>query len=559
MTPADAEDVTLVKGVPGFDLVSRPWLPVQLCNGSAATLSLREVFARAGDIRWLVGDLPTQELALIRLLLAILHDAVDGPEDIDAWRELSQSPQPMAAVGPYLERHRKRFDLLHPTQPFFQVADLKTPKNEVASLNRIVADVSNGDPFFTMRWSGVNQLSFAEAARWLVHTQAFDTSGIKSGALGDPRVKSGKVYPQGVASAGSIGGVFAEGNDLQQTLLLNLVASDTTALVIDEDDRPAWCRDQCHSAVQADLGARPSGPRDLYTWQSRRIRLHHDGRGVYGVVLAYGDPLAASDAHWCEPMSGWRRSDAQEKRLGRPLVYMPRQHDPSRAAWRSIASLLALTPEKSTRRGGSTPYLRAGVLKWIAELAHERLLPPGLLIRLRLIGAVYGTQQSVFREVVDDGFVMPVVLLHERDQRYAVEAIGAVGDSNKAITALGDYAADLTKAARRSAEGPCDDARDRGFTLLDGPYRHWLACLGRSEDPVEARARWQRTVYEIVRDAAVGLPASACDTGWLDQAGSERIFHARLSSALPLRHAADNGSATATAREEHDLIKEAVQ
>lgn len=472
-----------MKGVPSFDLVSRPWVPVQLRDGTSTELSLKEVFACAGDVRRLVGDVPSQEFALLRLLLAILHDAVEGPEDLEAWQELYESPEPFADIPLYLDRHRERFDLLHPARPFFQVSDLRTQKDEVASLNRIVADVPNGDPFFTMRQPGVDRLSFAEAARWVVHAHAFDTSGIKSGAVGDPRVKGGKGYPQGVGWAGNLGGVFVEGDSLQQTLLLNLVASDASALTVGKDDRPAWRREPCGPDVQQGLESRPTGPRDLYTWQSRRIRLHHDDQGVHGVVLSYGDPLASADRHLYEPMSGWRRSKPQEKRLGRSPVYMPREHDPSRAAWRSLASLLmSQGQERTAQRSEPAPYLRAGVLKWIAELTYERLLPREMFIRPRLVGARYGTQQSVIDEVVDDGVTMSVVLLHEQDQRYATEALGAVEDSNAGVGALGDLAADLARTAGRDPEAPRETVRDLGFGLLDGPYRQWLAGLGDTQD-----------------------------------------------------------------------------
>ncbi|MBT2544986.1 type I-E CRISPR-associated protein Cse1/CasA [Streptomyces sp. ISL-44] len=542
VNPAGAKDVKLVKGVPSFDLVSRPWLPVQLRDGTATELSLKDVFARAGDVRRLVGDVPSQEFALLRLLLAILHDAVEGPEDLDVWEELYESPEPFADVAAYLDRHRERFDLLHPTQPFFQVSDLRTQKDEVASLNRIVADVPNGDQFFTMRRPGVDRLSFAEAARWLVHTQAFDTSGIKSGVVGDPRVKGGKGYPQGVGWAGSLGGVFVEGDCLQQTLLLNLIASDASALTAD-GDKPAWRREQCGPEVQQGLESRPTGPRDLYTWQSRRVRLHHDGQGVHGVVLSYGDPLAPHNKHVYEPMSGWRRSKPQEKKLGRSPVYMPREHDPSRAAWRSLASLLmSQGQEGPARRDEPAPYLRAGVLKWIAELTYERLLPQDMLIRPRLIGATYGTQQSVIDEVVDDGVTMAVILLHEHDQRYATEALDAVEASNAGVGALGDLAADLARAAGRDPEGPRDTTRDLGFGLLDGPYRQWLARLGGTPDPGEARADWQRAAHRILRETARQQLATAGGTGWLDNASAERIFLNRLNKAFPLRHKPGAGS-----------------
>jgi CRISPR system Cascade subunit CasA len=213
-------------GVLSFDLTSRPWLPVQLKTGEEQLLSLREAFSRADEVRRLAGDLPTQDFALTRLLLAILHDALDGPQDTDAWAELWEEPDPFADVADYLAEHRGRFDLLHPHTPFFQTAGLHTASGEVSSLNRIVADVPNGDPFFTTRLPAAERLSFAEAARWVVHAQAYDTSGIKTGVVGDPRVKGGKAYPQGVAWAGNLGGVLAEGTTLRETLLLNLIAAD---------------------------------------------------------------------------------------------------------------------------------------------------------------------------------------------------------------------------------------------------------------------------------------------------------------------------------------------
>src|SRR5699024_2697574 len=65
-----------------------------------------------------------------------------------------------------------------------------------------------------------------EAARWLVHCMAFDISGIKSGAVGDPRVKGGKGYPIGIGWSGWLGGLYFEGDTLFQTLMLNTVLSD---------------------------------------------------------------------------------------------------------------------------------------------------------------------------------------------------------------------------------------------------------------------------------------------------------------------------------------------
>ncbi|MFC7217721.1 type I-E CRISPR-associated protein Cse1/CasA [Streptomyces polyrhachis] len=525
-----------------FDLTTRAWIPALRRDGRQGELSLREVFEQAAELHRIVGELPTQEFALMRLLLAVAHDALDGPADIEAWSELWADEGCFAPVGAYLDAHRDRFDLLDVDAPFFQTAGLRTARDEVLSLNRIVADVPNGKPFFTARMPTVDRLTFAEAARWVVHTHAWDTSGIKTGVEGDPRAKGGKVYPLGVGWAGNLGGVFVEGADLRQTLLLNLVAADTIGLEFDDTDAPAWRREPC-----APGGAEraPTGVRDLYTWQTRRLRLHFDAAGVHGVVLSYGDPLTPHNRQHREPMSAWRRSKPQEKKLRKTPVYMPREHDPERSAWRGIASLVADRTEK-TQGAEAAAYLRPGILEWVARLVTEGELERGFLIRPRIVGATYGTQQSVIDEVVDDHVSMAAVLLHQQDRHYAQQAIDAVADADQAVNALGDLATNLARAADVETEGPRSTARDLGYGLLEAPYRSWLAHLAEADDPFERRTDWQRQVYEIVSRLGDRLMAAAGEVAWqgrtvdLKRGGTEwlnsdlagRWFHAALARGL---------------------------
>jgi CRISPR system Cascade subunit CasA len=558
--------------IASFDLTSAPWLPVLYVDGTQGELSLREVFAGATSIRRLVGDLPTQDFALLRLLLAILHDAVDGPRDGQDWEDMWTSGDPFTEVPAYLDDHRERFDLLHPTTPFYQVPGLHTAKNDVGPLNKIVADVPDGEPFFSMRVRGVKQLGFAEAARWLVHTQAFDTSGIKSGVVGDPKAVNGKRYPQGVAWLGNLGGVFAEGDTLRQTLLLNLIAADTANLrVTSAQDTPAWRR---ASGVASGTGGNqagteprvPAGLRDLYTWQSRRIRLEYDTRGITGAVLTYGDELTPHNKQGIEPMTGWRHSPAQEKKLGLPTVYMPRQHDPTRAAWRGIESLLAAEDPSGRRQGTeAAANIRPKIVDWLAELAHHGNLPSRSLLRVRTVGARYGTQQSVIDEVMSDELTMAVVLLHEGDHRFGEAAIAAVKDADKAVAALADLASDLAQAAGLDPEPERVTARDQAFGALDGPYRQWLLDLGNGTDPTAARAQWQGRVHDIITAQGQILLDSAGPAAaqgrmvttsrgkrWIDDALAELFFKGRINKGLSSRLVNNSTGPGGTAASQED-------
>ncbi len=514
-----------------FDLTRRPWIPVLRTDGVETELSLVEVFEQAGRVRRLVGDVPTQDFALLRLLLAILHDAIDGPQEIEDWADLWEEGLPLDRVRDYLDEHAGRFDLLHPRAPFLQVADLRTSKGEYASLDKMVADVPNGARFFTMRFHGAQHLGYAEAARWVVHAHAYDPSGIKAGAEGDPRVKGGKGYPLGVGWAGNLGGVHVEGDDLRQTLLLNLIAFDFTNLVTEpERDRPAWAHPPVTAAPleAVEAAARPHGLRDLYTWQTRRLRLHHDGQGAHGVLLSYGDPLSPRNMQPREPMSAWRRSPAQEKKLREPTVYLPREHDPARAAWRGLGALVTGKVRGADQRQEAADQVRPRILEWIAGLTVGDYLPKGYLVRARLVGAVYGTQQSVIDEIVDDAVAMPVVLLHQDNGELARTAVDAVSDAEEAVTALGDLATGLAQAAGADGEGPRATARDRGFGELDGLFRGWLRDLATPEEgeadldtllndpeyPTRRRGRWQRTVRETVSRLGDELIESAGEASW---------------------------------------------
>ncbi|MFH8986761.1 type I-E CRISPR-associated protein Cse1/CasA [Streptomyces sp. NPDC017940] len=544
-------------GPPSFDLVTRPWLPVQRLDGNTVDLSLQALFAQTRELRRLVGDVPTQELALLRLLLAVAHDAFDGPVGLEDWEELWQAKEPFAPVLDYLRRYSDHFDLLDAERPFYQVSGLRTDKDEVASLNRLVADVPNGDPFFAMRRPGVDRLSYAEAARWLIHAHAYDTSGIKSAMAGDDRAKAGKVYPLGVGSAGNLGGIFAEGATLHETLLLNLIALDEgIAEVADhasspDADRPAWRREEPFGpgprGTAPDI-IRPDGLRDLYTWQSRRIRLHAEDGTVTGVVLGYGDPLTMSAPWKLEPMSGWRRSQAQEKKQGRLPVYMPQQHDPSRAAWRGLDSLLRTRRAATDDSGRGVPEsLPSGVVRWSSMLTTEHILDPQMLIRLRLIGAQYGTQQSVVDEIVDDSVVLPAVLLHQERADFRTAAVDAVADADEAVRALGHLAGNLARAAGTNAAPATDTARDLGFGTLDGPYRQWLATLATYSDPEAARKQWQATVrrhmLRLGRDLLNSAGPAASEgrvidlpghgPTWVNDARAQTWFHRRLNKILP--------------------------
>lgn len=529
-----------------FNLLDDPWIVVLHRDGTDRQLSVLELFDQANDLVMIGGEVPTQGFAVLRLLLAFLHRALDGPKDADAWAALWEAEAlPAMPIQRYADQVRDRFELFDSVAPIFQVADLHTEKGEVSGLEKIVADVPNGAPLFTTRSpASLARIDAGEAARWLVHAHAFDPSGIKSGAVGDRTVKSGKGYPIGTGWSGQLGCVFAHDGDLRKTLLLNLIARDAVecARLGGAEDLPPWEREpdgpQGHERP-------PNGTVDLYTWQSRRIRLVGDRNGVTGVVLANGDKIQPQNRHGLDPHSAWRHSEPQTKKF-KTDVYMPLMHDPDRAVWRGIGALLPSVSGRRAERSGPQRWLAPGVLQWVGSLVSEDILPERYWPGVRVVGAQYGAQSATFTDIVDDALSLSVVLLRQDHPAEGTAATNAAEDAEKTATALWRLAENIAQASGAEPKsGAGDRAREQLYAALDRPYRLWLAALGPGENLPAARERWQCSVRKIVRPIVGELVVSAGPAAWagrvigdrhVNVALAEAWFSGALRKALPLAH-----------------------
>lgn len=496
-----------------FNLIDEPWLTVTSGGGPRA-VSLREVFEQAPKLTGVQGELPTHAFAHTRLLLAIAYRALEAQLETKAdWARLWEDGLPVDVIHGYLERHRDRFDLLHPETPFYQVANLSTQKGETKGVDQLLADLPANKRLFTNRaGAGLHSLSFAEASRWLVAAQAFEASGIKSGALGDERVSDGKGYPIGVAFAGLLGGILIEGSNLGETLLLNLIPGRVRGWD-GEDDPAPWERTQLGAAEER-AGRQPRGVVDLLTWPSRRIRLISDGTAITGSLIANGDKLTPQNLHRVETMTAWYRSTPQEKKLGLPLVYMPREHNPGKALWRGLPALLADTTSRATGHDAAA-HLVPATLQWLATLQAEETLPPDTRIGIRAIGVAYRSKSSVVSDVIDDRLHLALVVLRQEAGPLAHIAEAALHRAEEAVFALKTLAGNLAAAAGGETDGPRDRAEEAGYAALDAPFRRWLGALGQDSDPEVAYAEWKQQAARQVRELGDSLVEATGPHAWV--------------------------------------------
>ena len=116
-----------------FNLLDEPWIRVMMPDFTQKELSLTDILLKAHEIRDLAGELPTQDTAVLRLLLAVLHTVffrcdensedfeIEEPDEaLRRWGALwNEGSFPEIPVRRYLEEQHDRFWLFDPERPFF--------------------------------------------------------------------------------------------------------------------------------------------------------------------------------------------------------------------------------------------------------------------------------------------------------------------------------------------------------------------------------------------------------------------------------------------------------
>jgi CRISPR system Cascade subunit CasA len=540
----------------GFNLIDEPWIIVVDDDGREDEVSILELFGHAHRFVTIGGEVPTQVFAITRLLLAFLHRAIDGPADQAQWEELWTTDQlPMDLIHSYAEQVRLRFDLFDPVAPFYQVADLCSVSGDVTHLRKVVADVPDPGtenlPLFTTRSiRNLVSMDAAEAARWLIHTHAYDPAGTKT-----PVVGGGSRYGSSLGWAGQIGGILPVGRNLRETLLLNLIARDTNYVRVGgADDRPPWEREP----DGPDWHDRPPrGAIDLYTWQTRRLRLVREHDRVTALVLAKGDTIDSRDKHNLEPHTPWRLDTAQKDKK---VHYRPKRHDPKQSVWRGISALLPSKSPRPSGSGGGQPQesLAPGVLQWISDLAVEGYLPEDYRPALRAFGTSYRASRTAYEDIIDDDLPLSILLLREdRPEAGRAAANAVTDDADDAATAVRRLAENVARAAGArqkpgEPKGPItaagESARELLYANLEEPYRRWLMALAPDSDIGAARAGWQTTVADTAKEVAGEVISAAAPSAWtgreiqiksgkkehMDLALADSKFRRSLGRMLPL-------------------------
>jgi len=477
-----------------FNLLFEPWILALRPDGVTEEVSLMELLRRSPEFQELAGELPTQDMALLRLLLAVLH-AVFGRRDIDGKLARIESPSdalgrwktlwnrgnfPMDVIENYLLQYKDRFFLFHPEHPFYQVAGLdKSTYYTAAKLNGELSESSNKIRLFPQRTGdGRRALRYSEAARWLLYVNTFDDTSAKPKEKGLPS--------PGVGWLGKLGLVAAIGDNLFETLLLNLVFLMDGGMKLWGEEKPLWESNTVKSNERTEI-TMPDNPSELLTLQSRRLLLKRLGNAVVGYGLLGGDFFPKENA-FSEQMTVWGYGKGAKDKVEK---YRPRRHSPTRRLWRDFSTLVVQAEGKH----------RPGVVSWLARLKSDCLISRAQF-RFKTTAVHYGDKDFFADDVFSDSLSLNAGLLTTLGEHWVSRIIGELETTEQLVQHLGYLAQSLAKAAgNEQGEGPESAAKEQAYFLLDAPFRQWLEEIKpEQEEMSEVCDRWWEQAKRMIRD-----------------------------------------------------------
>lgn len=524
-----------------YNLLDEPWIMVMTEDGENTKVSLKDVFQHAHTYRSLAGDMFTQDFAVMRVLLAVLHtvfsrvnaagetykyltldnryvpqneieedDADDyGEELFETWEMLWRTGRFPEIVATYLEAWRDRFYLFDETYPFYQVTKESIAPDKInkakggiicgKNINRLISESANPKKialFSPKDGFGENKevLSEDEVVRWLITYQSY--SGLTDKLVfkkGDYKVVEG--------SPGwlfDIGGIYINGNNLFQTLWLNCMLWHTEESYRIERQCPCWeytgeyvISKYLNKKSITNLAA-------LYTDWSRAVYISPSiditkGFSLQSVIL----PKIEYENRFLEPLTMWISSKDEKD------VFKPKEHNINESFWRSFGLLIPINKEER--------YREPGIVRWIKRL---REYVKSSCIQFSAVGMKKGGKSSLWMPIdeIYDELQLPYEVIADAD--WIPRINDAVEETKEVIELIyGRFLSEVKdirgfvenqkeKPKEKPKEKQIEKEKQKMYFMVDAPFRRWLSQLTVDAGKEEALKEWREILKGIVETGA---------------------------------------------------------
>ena len=464
-----------------FNLIDEKWIPVRFPDGTRDELSIRDTLLQSKEIVAIEDPSPLVVAALHRFLLAVLYRALQGPTDIEQAKALFKGGLPGERITAYLERWRDRFWLFDEKYPFGQNPNVA--KDEIEPWTKLTAEynaISNKVLFdhTDTRKPGAREPN--ECARWLLSTMTFSIAGGR-GFYPSPSPNAMMCIPLG--------------RNLHETLCYCLVPYPNRQVM--STDSALWEREP--KTLPLGIPKRmASGYADLYTWQSRMIRLEElPSCGVTVMRFVRGDGFE-NPSNSPDPM--------QPYKVDRTYGRLPVQFREDRGTWRDFDSLL---PDSSDL----APLTVQNALRLAGNIAAY--LPESILV----LGLRYKPPSANVDFWRMERFALPEALSGDRFIRTEIrQLLTDAEDAQKSLwLTCRSFARDLLSRGERVPAG-ADISRfveqmpvnPWYWSTLESRFHEILHEYTLDRDSEDIRCLWLKSVRDTLKAAWEQHGASVC-------------------------------------------------
>ncbi|GHN30062.1 type I-E CRISPR-associated protein Cse1/CasA [Lactobacillus delbrueckii] len=515
-----------------YNLITEPWIKVlDGKTNSEHMVSIKELLQNASDYRQLAGEMHAQDLAILRLLEAILttvytrvdqndeeyewvtldeqmhvqsyDDEIEGSTLLQVltktWNALYKEGSFSEAVFDYLDKNKGLFDFFG-DRPFYQVTakqyDSFVPDNkkiakgsgtvDLMQINRLISQSGNSVAIFAPKSANrKNKLTLDELVRWVITYQNF------TGVTDKTKVKAKEKMPNSRGWLYTLNPVYAQGKNLFETLMLNLLLFNPNKPTYTQQ-RPVWEEDLGEYVKRRLSQVKPDNFAETYTVWSRL--LHIEWQDGTPTIFSAGLPaFDSANAYDIEPMSTWRMN----KKDGN---YYPATRQLSSigiAMWRNFGQYVDIKGHTESREPLTVAWLN--YLKTKNELLNQQM------INLHTSGIISNggaTSLMPAAEFDDNLRIEADVLFDETEDRKNAwpQRIEEMVDLNQEVGRK--YYGFLMEVGRIrfGPQGAADFAGRKSQTFYDNlnePFENWLANLSGGDDRDKQQELWKKQLKQI--------------------------------------------------------------
>lgn len=530
-----------------FNLVDEPWICLLSRDGKVTKEGLKKVFLKAQDFLDLGGEIRLQDMAIMRMLIAISvtvlyrYDENGCRSDLQNWEHALNRFHSIWNMGKYNERAiceyfdtwNNRFNLFDERYPFCQIplvgVDWKDDKEypngkkpvhkngiymnwlPIANLNGRIQRSNNkpNTPYKDISGTASQEVDFDEAARWLLFYNAFADCSVGKqqnyiNATGKKESANAKMpHP----SKGSL--ITPVGHNLFETIMLNSVLFHVNRNELYESVQPAWEADQIDMEIDFEKPVPNDLPR-MYTQQARRISLFRKGDKVTGAYVSAGESYS-KELLWMEPAFMMHEVKDKDKQS---LILVPKQCGTITDIWREIEHIAG-------DKGASITIWVDKLLQYIDE---DRVIP------FRVTGITYGPSTCGIKSMTEDKITLSRQFLEDSDtQADALSEIKRTEEISKLLRSFGNNCARCMNLSDK-------DTRigkmlvEQYYTVIGQEFRKFLSGKSSVEDLRKEEFELVRriTAQYINKNIKSLIRGKAGDKGmYLGKA--EAIFNTKLS------------------------------